>query len=149
MADKKISGLTVATSVLSTDVLPIVQTTSTNQVSLATLFGNVPCDIKYSGVLASSTTPETITSGGISTTTPITFLVNQTGSNSYITMGPGTLNMEKTIVATDLTTNKVIVTLNDAQSFTTLTFNATGSTAKLIYTNDKWFILSLNNVTVA
>lgn len=148
MADKKISGLTVATSVSLADVLPIVQSTSTNKVSLATLFANVPGDLKYAGVLASSITPETVTTGAISITTPISYIVNQTGANSALTLASGSLNMEKTIIATDLTTNSAVITLV-GQSFTTLTFNSTGATAKLIYTNGKWYILSLRNVTAA
>ncbi len=148
MADKKISGLSLATSVSSTDVLPIVQTASTNKVTLATLFGNVPGDIKYSGLLTSSLTPESVTTGAISVLVPTSYVINQTGVDSTLTLAAGSSNMEKTIVATDLTTKKVVVTLN-GQGFASLTFNATGSTARLIYTNNKWFILSLNNVTTA
>jgi hypothetical protein len=148
MADKKISGLTVVTSVTPTDVLPIVQSSNTKKVSITTLFGDIPVDMKYSGLLQSSVQPETITSGNLSVLVPISFIVNQTGADSSLILPAGSLNLEKTILATDLTTNKVVVSIT-GQSFTALTFNSTGSSARLIYTNNKWFILSLYNVTAS
>lgn len=148
MADKKISGLVETTSVSMTDVFPIVQGTTTKKITIGTLFGNIPGDIVYSGAVTYALAPEVVSSGAISTTIPISFLVNQTGDNVTLTLNGGDLNLEKTLIATDLTTNPVIVTLNGA-GFTSLTFNATNATAKIIYTNDTWYILSLNNVTAA
>jgi len=149
MADKKISELQATTSVSTTDVLPIVQNLTTNKITVGTLFSHVPGDIKYSGVLASLTTPETITSGAVSVLTPITFVSNETGIDITTTLANGSCaNFEKTIIASTLTTNKVLVTCTGA-GFTTLSFNSIGASAKLIFTNNKWYILSLHNVTSA
>lgn len=146
MADKKVSELTVATSVGLTDVLPLVQSNVTKKVTADALFNSVPGNLKYVGFLAQSAAPQVVTSGAINVTANISHLVNATGSDIGVTLAAGTSGMEKTLVATSLVTNNMIVTLT-GEGFTTLTFNNTGDTAKLLYTNSKWFVLSLHGVT--
>jgi hypothetical protein len=146
MADKKVSELTVATSVGAADVLPLVQSSVTKKVTADALFNSVPGNLKYVGFLAQSATPQVVTSGAINVTANISHLANSTGADAALTLAAGTSGMEKTLVATSLLTNAAIVTLT-GEGFTTLTFNTTGDTAKLLYTNSKWFVLSLNGAT--
>jgi hypothetical protein len=146
MTDKKVSELTVVTSVNTTDVLPLVQSGSTKRVTADVLFNNVPGNLKYAGVLAQSITPEVVTSGAVNVTSNMSHLSNSTGVDVTLTLPAGTPWMEKTLVATVLTSNNVIVTL-DGEGFTTLTFNDVGDTAKLLYTNSKWYVLALNGTT--
>jgi hypothetical protein len=143
MADKKVSELTVATSVGAADVLPLVQNGTTKKVTSDVLFNNVPGNLKYVGFLAQGAIPQVVTSGAINVTANISHLSNATGSDANVTLAAGTEGMEKTLVATSLATNAVIVTLT-GEGFTTLTFNSTGDTAKLLFTTSKWFVLSLD-----
>lgn len=146
MADKKVSELTVATTVNTADVLPLVQSSTTKKVTADVLFNNVPGNLKYVGFLAQAGTPQVVTSGAVNVTSNVSHLANSTGADVTVTLAAGTSGMEKTLVATSLLTNAAIVTLT-GEGFTTLTFNTTGDTAKLLYTNSKWFVLSLNGAT--
>lgn len=148
MADKKISGLPVATSVGKTDVVPIVQGNETKQISIESLFENIPGNIGYTGIMSTLSTPELVSSGSLSITTPISLLVNNTAEDVYVSMPNGTTNCEKTILVWQATTNKIILPL-DGINFSSITFNGTGSSVKMVHVNDKWFLLGFNNITVA
>ena len=121
MADKKISELTAASSVGSSDITVLVQGGNTLSLSIGTLLANLP---KRPVVLEAQ---ETIASGAISTALLYTELSNAAAGVAY-TLAAGTHGMEKVIVNTGSTssgTNSITVT--GGRNIATVTF-ATGAT---------------------
>ncbi len=147
MADKKISELTAATSVSTTDVVPIVQGTTTKKITATVLFENIPSSIKYAGICAEVGAPDTVQSGAISTVTAITYLSNITTSSMIVTLADGIQGQEKTLLMTVKTTDNIVLTCTHS-SFTNITFTGINQTAKLKFMNDKWNILSVYGATV-
>lgn len=149
MADKKISELTAATSVSTTDVVPIVQGTVTKKITPVVLFGNIPTDIKYAGIIVETGTPDTVQSGAVSVLTAITYLSNITTSDTTVTLADGIQGQEKTFVCTVRTTNNIVLTpTNLAGASTTITFSAVGQTCKLKFMNNEWCIMSVFGASI-
>ena len=146
MADKKISELTAATSVSTTDVVPIVQGTTTKKITPVVLFENIPSSVKYAGVCVETGTPDVVSSGAISVTTAITYITNITTSVMTVTLADGVQGQEKTILMTIRDTHNMTLTCTNS-SFTNITFNGIGQTAKLKFMNSKWHILSVYGAT--
>lgn len=146
MADKKISELVAATTIAATDILPIVQTNSTKKVSISTLFNNIPTNIKYSGIKVETGTPD-IPTTNIAIDTAISYLVNTTASAINLSLANGIQGQEKTLIATNITAN-VLVTPTNFANGTSIIFTNTGQTAKLLFVNSKWYILSIYGATV-
>lgn len=149
MADKKVSELTASTSVSITDVLPIVQGSVTKKITPVVLFGNIPTDIKYAGILVETGTPDTVQTGAISLTTAITYLSNVTTGTTSTTLADGAQGQEKTLCMTVRTTNDVdVIPTNLVGVATKLTFAEVGQTAKLKFMNGSWHIMSVYGATV-
>jgi hypothetical protein len=150
MADKKISELTAATSVSLTDVLPIVQVTSTKKITPVVLFGNIPTDVKYAGFIAETGTPDTVATGAASITTAITYLSNVGGSLATVTLANGVQGQEKTFLMTARTSNDIdLVPANLIGTDTKITFSAVGQTVKLKFMNSQWCVLSVYGAVVS
>ena len=148
MADKKITNLSEETSPASVDVAHIITdiaTGATNKkITLANFFNKVPT---WLGLAA---TPATVTSGVIDITTPITF-VSVTGTQAY-SLAAGAAGQIKILVCTVAASTPVGVVTPAASAtdgYNTITFNAVGETATLIYTNSGWMILSLGGTSTA
>lgn len=147
MADKKISQLTSVTSVLVTDVLPIVQNSVTKKVTVESLFESIPSDIKYAGISVETGTPDQVQSAAASLSTAITYLTNITTGTTTVTLADGIQGQEKTFVCTVHETNDVEL-IPASFIATKITFTAVGQTAKLKYMNGSWHIMSVYGATV-
>ena len=146
MADKKITALNASTALSTDDLFHVVDDPSgspTNKKITATnVFSKIP---SYVGLAA---TPATFTSGAIDVTTPISFL-SATGTVAY-TLAAGTAGQIKMLVCTVAASTPVGVLTPVAAStdgYNTITFNAVGETATLIYVNSGWMILALGGTS--
>lgn len=101
------------------------------------------------GFLRLSTTPQSLSGSGslvVNTSSAITYITT-TGS-ATLSFADGVQGQEKTLVMiTD--GGDAVLTPSSASGFTTITFNDVGDTARLIFVNSAWNILSTNGVTVA
>lgn len=140
MADKKISELVGATSVSAADVLPIVQGSVTNKVTVGTLH----TDIRYSGVMASTVTPETITAGVVSVANETSLLNVSTTAN--FTLGAGTLNQEKYLVSIGAGTSTVTA---NGIGFTTISMTGIGKSVVLKYVGNAWAVIGNTGASVS
>lgn len=101
------------------------------------------------GFLRLSATPQSLSGSGslvVNTTAAITYITT-TGS-ATLSFGDGVQGQEKTLVMI-VDGGDAVLTPTSASGFTTITFNDVGDTARLIFVNSKWNILSTNGVTVA
>lgn len=150
MADVKISQLPAATTPLDgTEVLPIVQSATTKQVSIA----NVTAGRAMSASSLTLTTPLAVTSGGtgLSTTGAGTFLVSATADTVSATATPslgvasttsGTLRLFNSASASGVT----IASGNNAGAWT-LTLPTSGGTNGYILTTNGSGVSSWTNPT--
>lgn len=101
------------------------------------------------GYLRLSSTPQSLSGSGslvVNTTAAVTY-VTTTGS-ATLSFGDGVQGQEKTItMITD--GGDAVLTPSSTAGFTTITFNDVGDTARLIFLNSKWRILSNYGATVA
>lgn len=150
MADKKISELTAATSVSSTDVVPIVQGTVTKKITPTVLFGNIPGDVKYAGISIENGTPDTVQTGAASVTTAITYLSNITTGVTAVTLADGVQGQKKTFVMTVRDSHNMELTPTNLMGpATKITFSEIGQTAVLKFMNNAWCVLSVYGATVS
>lgn len=147
MADQKISELTAATSIASTDIIHLVSGGANKKITAANLFSDVPTPTSFSDKV-SITGSETLVSGGaVSVATNITLLTNPSAA-STLTIGEGVDGQVKIILMTANSGGHTL-TLDDANlAHDTVSFSALGDTATLIYTNNKWYMIG-GSATVA
>ena len=146
MADKKITALNAATALSTDDLFHVVDDPSgspTNKkITSDNVFNKVP---SYLGLAA---TPAVVASGVIDVTTPVTFL-STTGTVAY-SLAAGTAGQIKMLVCTAVSGTPVgvvtpVASANDG--YNTITFNAKGQTATLIYVNSCWMIMALGSTS--
>ena len=146
MADKKITALNAAASLSTDDLFHVVDDPSgspTNKkITADNVFNIIP---SYLGLAA---TPATVASGVIDVTTPITFL-STTGTVAY-SLAAGTAGQIKMLVCTAVSGTPVgvltpVASANDG--YNTITFNAKGQTATLLWVNTAWMILALGSTS--
>lgn len=144
--DKKISELTPATSIAKTDLLVVVQGSTTNQSSVDTFFSSVPRQMTITEAV------ETPASGALALNKQ-TSVVNSAGGTINFTLAAATHGVEKEIVCSTMSGGSpvCIVTVSSGAGFTTLTFTgagAVGYTAKLKYITNKWYVIGSRGVTI-
>ena len=137
MTDKTISQLNVATSLNSTDVIPIVNNGETKQVSLLTLFSQLPllAILNTFNIVGGS---EAISTGTISLTKTISYLSNGTAASVNVTLPTGTANLVKVLIGQGLT-SPIVVNTSVGNAWSTLTLN-TGNCYILYFGNGVWNI---------
>jgi hypothetical protein len=141
MADKIIPNLPKTEATTFDDLLLVVDTPSespTNKkISLANFFNKIPTWLGF------SQSPATFTSGAIDVTTPISF-VSVTGTKAY-TLAAGSDGQLKILICTVAASTPVgVITplASASDGYNTITFNAVGENATLIYSNSGWNVLS-------
>ena len=100
--------------------------------------------INSAGWLAMSTNDTRAGAGAVGVTTPVTFLTNTSG-DSALTIGNGTNGQIKILVCTVMGGGSMAFTNQSNMQFgggNTLTFDAVGENAILMYVNSKWQLLA-------
>jgi hypothetical protein len=164
MANAKISALPLAiTPLAGTEVLPIVQSGVTDQISVANLTAGRAVstgNLTVTGTAAVSGLT-TLTGGmvggiqalsgpGAVNVTTLTTAFTSTGTGDALTLANGTAGQIKTIayVAEAAGGDTGVLTPTTALGFTSITFNAVGDTATLQYTSLGWVILAVRGASV-
>lgn len=100
------------------------------------------------GFLRLSSTPQSLSGSGslvVNTTAAVTYITT-TGS-ATLSFGDGVQGQEKTLtMITD--GGDAVLTPSSTSGFTTVTFNDVGDTARLIFLNNKWCVLSSYGATI-
>jgi hypothetical protein len=147
MADQKISELTEVTSIAATDILNVVSSGANKRITAANLFSNVPTPASFSGKV-SITGSDTLTGGGaVSVATNITYLSNPSGAG-VLSIGAGVEGQVKIILMIANTAGHALTLDGATLAHDTVTFDALGDTATLIYTNTKWYMIG-GSATIA
>ncbi|MFZ9610546.1 MAG: hypothetical protein ACO294_07570 [Methylococcales bacterium] len=140
MSDSKVSELTSATSLGVSDLFYVVQSNASKKVTAATLFANA-ANVTISGNLNLQSTVQSVTSGGttIDLTKPVSHLTAD-NTGGVLTLPPGTTNQIKYLVMIATSGGSYTISSNVANN-QTITFNAVGKTAQVLYTNGKWYMV--------
>ena len=146
MADKKITALNASTALSTDDLFHVVDSPASSptnkKITADNVFNKVP---SYLGLAA---TPAVVASGVIDVTTPVTFC-SVTGTVAY-SLAAGTAGQIKMLVCTAVSGTPVgvvtpVASANDG--YNTITFNAKGQTATLLWVNTAWMILALGSTS--
>lgn len=140
MADSKVSELTSATSIGVADQFYVVQSNTSKKVTAAVLFENA-ANVTLKGNVNLDASVQSIVAAGSSVdlTKPVTHLTADASGGS-IAIPNGTVNQIKYITMIATSGGAYTISANIANS-QTITFNAIGKTAQLLYTNSKWHMV--------
>ena len=140
MSDSKVSDLTSATSLGVSDLFYVVQSNASKKITTATMFANA-ANVTISGNLNFQSSVQLVTSAGtkIDLTKPISHLAAD-ASGGTIFIPAGTTNQVKYLVMISTSGGSFNISSNVANN-QTITFNANGKTAQLLYTNSKWYMV--------
>lgn len=140
MADTKITGMTSASELASTDVMYVVKPSTSpydHKVTIANLFGGIPSPVTFENLVMFGGTPQTLQNGGvISTTTNVTVVDSPDGAHP-MTISGGTEGQTKFILMTSNSAGHACVLTGDL-GHSSIQFDKTGATAQLIYINSRW-----------
>ena len=135
MADSKVSDLTLATSVGGSDLLYLVQSSTSKKVTAATLFSNAANVILKGNVNLESSVQLLASPGIVDLTKPVTHLSSD-ASGGTCSIPAGTTNQIKIICMIATAGGTMALRANIANSANVI-FNAVGNTATLLYTSNK------------
>jgi hypothetical protein len=140
MSDSKVSDLTSATSLGVSDLFYVVQSNASKKITAATMFANA-ANVTISGNLNFQSSVQLVTAAGtkIDLTKPISHLAAD-ASGGTIFIPAGTTNQVKYLVMISTSGGSFNISSNVANN-QTITFNANGKTAQLLYTNNKWYMV--------
>ena len=148
MADKKITALTdLGNGIASEDLLHVIDDPSGNpvnkKISVANVFNNIPTYIALDDTVQVVDT----TTEAVNVTSSISHLNTTAGAHAGA-LADGT-NGQIKIITMITDGGDSVVTPTNANGFSTVTFADVGDTATLIFTGNKWNIISSHSVTIA
>ena len=148
MADKKITALTdLGNGIASEDLLHVIDDPLGNpvnkKISVANVFNNIPTYIALDDTVQVVDT----TTEAVNVTSSISHLNTTAGAHAGA-LADGTNGQIKIITMIADGGNSVVTPAN-ANGFSTVTFADVGDTATLIFTGNKWNIISSHSVTIA
>ena len=139
MADSKISELTAATSIGSSDLLYLVQSNTSKKVTVATLLSNLSNATLYGNITIGGTVQTLATPGSINLTTPITHLAAD-ASGGVLTMSRGSAGQLKYITLQSTAGGSFTLSGNVAGG-STVHFDRVGDAVQLLYTGTQWYVV--------
>ena len=153
MADKKVTALTdLGDALAAVDLFHVVDDPSgtpiNKKVSAENVFNNIP------SWLGLNQTSQTITADGstataINVTTAVTE-INATSATHSGALADGSAGQIKIILNTSTSgSNAVTITPSNLAGYTTVTLNAPGESAILIFKNSNWYIIGGNGYVAA
>ena len=150
MADKKITALTdLGSGIASEDLLHVIDDPSGNpvnkKISVANFFNNVPTFIALDDTVQVVDT----TTEAVNATSSISHIDTATAGSAHAGALANGTNGQIKIITMIADGGDSVVTPANANGFSTITFADVGDTATLIFTGNKWNILSSHSVTVA
>ena len=148
MADKKITALTdLGNGIAAVDLLHVIDDPLGNpvnkKISVANVFNNIPTYIALDDTVQVVDT----TTEAVNVTSSISHLNTTAGAHAGA-LADGT-NGQIKIITMITDGGDSVVTPTNANGFSTVTFADVGDTATLIFTGNKWNIISSHSVTVA
>ena len=148
MADKKITALTdLGNGIAAVDLLHVIDDPLGNpvnkKISVANVFNNIPTYIALDDTVQVVDT----TTEAVNVTSSISHLNTTAGAHAGA-LADGTNGQIKIITMITDGGNSVVTPTN-ANGFSTVTFADVGDTATLIFTGNKWNIISSHSVTIA
>ena len=141
MADSKLSELTAATGAAGTDTTYLVQSSTSKQITVANLFGNVATPVQFTDSIQIGD-HQTITAvGAISTSYNVTF-INDVSGGGTCSIGTGT-DGQVVIIIMSSNSGGHTVQLGGANVAQTISFDAAGESATLLYDTglSKWYFI--------
>ena len=150
MADKKITALTdLGSGIASEDLLHVIDDPSGNtvnkKISVANFFNNVPTFIALDDTVQVVDT----TTEAVNVTSSISHIDTATAGAAHAGALANGTNGHIKILTMIADGGNSVVTPANANGFSTITFADVGDTATLIFTGNKWNILSSHSVTIA
>ena len=142
--DQKVSELTQATGVTTSDLLYLVQSGVSKSVSIETLLANLPLVLGAQGLSLTGIPDALGSAGSISLTKSITVLTG--GANSYTASLGTPSNALLKILVCDSASNPITIS-GVFSGFTSLELRAAGDSAILIYIGSAWYLLGGRNYT--
>jgi len=139
MADSKVSELTSATSVSSSDLFYIVQSNTSKKLSANTLFENVG-NVVLKGNVTLDPSVQLLASPGIIDLTKTITHLSCDASGGTLVIPSGKTNQLK--ILTMITNSGGVFTIrSNIANSANVVFNSVGDTATLLFTNNKWFMV--------
>jgi hypothetical protein len=150
MADKKITALTdLGSGIASEDLLHVIDDPSGNpvnkKISVANFFNNVPTFIALDDTVQVVDT----TTEAVNVTSSISHIDTATAGAAHAGALANGTNGQIKIITMIADGGNSVVTPANANGFSTITFADVGDTATLIFTGNKWNIVSSHSVTIA
>ena len=150
MADKKITALTdLGSGIASEDLLHVIDDPSGNpvnkKISVANFFNNVPTFIALDDTVQVVDT----TTEAVNVTSSISHIDTATAGAAHAGALANGTNGQIKILTMIADGGNSVVTPANANGFSTITFADVGDTATLIFTGNKWNIISSHSVTIA
>jgi len=139
MADSKLSELTAATSAAASDLMYIVQSSTSKKITVANLFSSLDMPLVVSDKLQIQGSQRLTSGGAISVTETITYITNP-DSSAALTLAAGSEGQVKIVIMTS-NTGGASMTLSGSSVSGVIVFDQEGDTATLIYTDNKWFMV--------
>lgn len=139
MADSKVSELTSATTLGSSDVLYLVQSNTSKKITAGTLFANA-ANTTLKGTTSLDSNVQLLSAPGIiDITKPVTHLESGASGGS-ISIPAGSTNQIKIIVMV-VTSGGTYTLTGNILNNDSVVFSSVGNTATLLYTFNKWAVI--------
>ena len=153
MADKKVTQLTdLGDGLASVDLFHVIDDPSgtpiNKKITAEDVFNNIPTWVGLNST-SQAITGDGSTSTAIEITSPVTE-VNATSATAPCTIADGANGQVKTIINVSTGgTNAITITPTNLRGGTTVTLNAPGETATLMFKNSNWNVIGGHGFVVA
>ena len=141
MADSKLSELAAATAAAAADTTYLVQSSTSKKITVANLFGNVATPVQFTDSIQIGDHNTMTAVGAIGVDYNVTY-ISDPSAGGTCSIGTGTDGQIKIIIMTSNSGGHT-VQLSGANVANTISFNAAGESATLLYDvgYSKWYFI--------